>query len=153
MVEYSIVPATKEHAAELSYVMRAADRMEIWAATRKTPEEALLESMKLTPEPLVGLVDGRVICMFGIAQPSLMSNIGFPWMLGSEEITRHRIRFLRESKKWVQQAHQKYRLLRNYVDARYLPAIRWVKWLGFEVLPAVPIGPDNTLFHEFRMER
>ena len=45
-----------------------------------------------------------------------------------------------------------YRLLQNHVDARNTEAVRWLGWLGFEMDPALPFGPDQLPFHRFHWE-
>ena len=44
-----------------------------------------------------------------------------------------------------------YRVLTNYADARNTTAIRWLRWLGFNILPAIPFGLDGLPFHPFEL--
>ena len=90
--------------------------------------------------------------MFGIGRMTLLSQVGAPWLLGTEEIAKHGMHFLRASKRYIESQRKRYSLLLNYVDARHIIAIRWVRFLGFELLPAEPIGVDRMPFHQFRME-
>jgi hypothetical protein len=39
------------------------------------------------------------------------------------------------------------------VDARYTVAIRWLQKLGFTILPPIPVGPDQMMFHPFEIKR
>ena len=152
MPEYAIVPATMAHAEELAANMRKADVAEIWAAGRHKPLEALKLSLVVSRDPKAGLVDGRVVCMFGIAAPTLMSFTGVPWLLGSEELARHWRYFLRANIPVVARMREEYDVLANYVDARNKTAIRWLKWLGFDIKEAQPYGPDGLPFHRFEMK-
>ncbi|KKL18923.1 hypothetical protein LCGC14_2470690, partial [marine sediment metagenome] len=34
----------------------------------------------------------------------------------------------------------------------HIVAVRWLRWLGLEVLPALPLGVEQLPFHPFRME-
>jgi hypothetical protein len=52
----------------------------------------------------------------------------------------------------VERWRKRYGRMTNYVDARHTKAVRWIKWMGFEVLPAIPLGPQQALFHPFRLE-
>lgn len=152
LTEYRIVPATPEHARELGQTMRAGDVDEIWASGHFTPEEGLLASIKGTISPYAALADGRVICMFGTGQVSMLSDEGFPWCLTARELPNHTRAFLRVSRRYIAHTRPKYRRLLNFVDARNTIAVRWLKWLGFEVHPAEPFGIDQIPFHKFVME-
>ncbi len=137
---------------ELASTMRAADVAEVWAAAHFSPEEALLASMEFTLDPRVGLVDGEVMYMCGVAQPILLSNWGFCWVLTSHLVDENPRWFLRCSKAWVAEVRLEHSLLLNYVDARHIVSVRWLKWLGFTVLPPRPLGVDQLPFHLFMME-
>jgi hypothetical protein len=41
--------------------------------------------------------------------------------------------------------------MRNYVDARHARSIRWLKWLGFTIEEARPMGFAGLPFHPFGM--
>ncbi len=150
--EYQIVPATEEHAREMALVMRQADVDEVWAASHYEPLEALLVSLRLSPDPRAGLADGRVVCIYGVGQATLLSAHGVPWMLTAEELPDHARAFLRRNKLYLSEIRSKYRLLLNFVDARNTMAIRWLEWLGFDIAPAQPLGAENLPFHPFKME-
>jgi len=150
-VKYEIVPATAEHILELAQTMRKADVDEVWAAAHRTPLEALQVSVACSSETFAGLADGRVICVFGVASATLLSVMGIPWMLGSEELPKHARAFLRRNKSYIRWLKSEYKLLANYVDSRHTDAIRWLKWLGFKLDPALPFGPDQVPFHRFEM--
>ena len=151
MPEYRIVAATEEHALALAPIVRRADAEEVWAASRSTPEEALLRGLEYSLDPRAGLVDGTVACVFGVGQVTLASDWGIPWMLASPEVERHARAFLRLNLAYVREIRGQYRVLLNFVDARNTMALRWLRWLGFRVLPAVPFGADDLPFHPFNM--
>ena len=73
-------------------------------------------------------------------------------MLTAHELPDHARFFLRRNRFYVAEIRSKYRLLLNFVDARNTMAIRWLEWLGFDVAPARPLGPENMPFHPFKME-
>lgn len=153
MPEYQIVPATREHALALAPEVRQADADEVWAAEHKTPEQALLHGVADSSDPRAGLVNGRVVCVFGVGQLTLASDWGIPWMLASAEVEQHARAFLRMNIAYVREIRSQYRMLLNYVDARNIMAVRWLRWLGFRVKPAVPYGIDELPFHLFDMRR
>ncbi len=150
--KYQVVPATEEHAAEMALVMRQADVDEVWASSHYEPLEALLASLRVSPDPRAGLADGRVVCMYGVGQQTLLSDWGAPWLLTAEELPDHARAFMRGNKLYVSEMRSRYRLLLNFADARNIMALRWLKWLGFNIAPAQPLGPENLPFHPFKME-
>jgi hypothetical protein len=153
MPRYEIVPATFCHKIELARHMGAADVAEAWASHHARPFDALLMSAKGSRDTRAALADGRVICMFGVSQPTALSSIGNPWMLGAEDLPRHARAFLRGSRVWMQEQLNLYGTLSNFVDARNVVAIRWLRWLGFTIEEARPFGADRLPFHRFSRGR
>lgn len=151
MTRYDIVPATEAHALEMAPTMREADVLEVWATSHSSPEEALLDSIHGSSVARAGLADGRVICAYGVGELSLVSDEGIPWLLTAEELGSHSRAFLRGCRAFVAEIRPRYRVLASYVDARHAVAVRWLRWLGFEILPAHPFGVDQLPFHPFRM--
>jgi hypothetical protein len=148
---YEVVPTTVEHVLELSETMRTADQAEIWASGNYTPFEGLTQSIRLTEETMTGLVDGHVLCIFGVGKTTLTSPVGFPWMLSSVLVDSHIRPWARGSKMAFEHMTKAYNVkhLRNHIDARYTEAVRWLKWLGFTIHPAEPFGMEQLPFHLF----
>ena len=149
MVKYEIVLPTPAHVAELAQTIRSADVEEVWAMTHQTPRQALQQAV--TRQTRTGLADGEVLCIFGVHSPTVLGMTGVPWMLSSDALPKHARAFLRGSVEWIEMIRHQYSLLVNYVDARNLMAIRWLKWLGFELQEPVPYGAEQLPFHRFEM--
>ena len=150
-IKYRIEPATLEHAEELADKMREPDRNEIWAATHEEPLRATVLSVLASRDPMTGFAGDRLVCMFGVGSPMICSTMGVPWLLATDELESCARPFLRRSRGAVREMMNGYQLLRNYVDARNVAAIRWLDWIGFEVLPSIPFGVENLPFHPFEM--
>ncbi len=146
-----MVPATLEHALELAENMRDADRQEAWDLAHHTPEQATVLSLEASGGTTTGLADGKVVCMFGVESAAIISTTGVPWLLTTDGVERHAQAFLRRNRKVVADMRGRYPLLRNYVDERNLLSIKWLKWLGFDVMPPVPFGVERFPFHPFEM--
>ena len=148
---YEVVPATLDHAKELATCMRQPDRAEIWAAAHEYPHAAVLGSLAVSRDAWTGIADETLVCMFGVGSATICSSVGVPWLLATAELERHARPFLRRNRKVVKQMMNGYSLLRNYVDARNVTSIRWLEWMGFEVLPTETFGVEGRLFHPFEM--
>ncbi len=109
--------------------------------------EALLMSLEFCRFNRAVLLDGKVVFMYGVGDDG--DGVGIPWMLASPLLTKVRKQFLRESKEALEEMFQGYHTLRNVAWSKNTEHIRWLKWLGFEFKPAVPMGPDGELYHEF----
>ena len=152
MSRYAIVPARVEHIPHVAENMREADRVEIRAMTRQTPYEALEQGLRDSSHVWAGTADDVPFCLFGVAPLTLLSGTGVPWMLGTDSVKMHARAFLRHNRPVVETMRKPYRRLENWVDARNVLSIRWLRWLGFTIEKPEPIGRDGELFHCFRME-
>ena len=77
-------------------------------------------------------------------------NVGCVWALGSDDLLKVKVGFLRLSKTYLNTLHEDFPFLFNYVDARNKVHIRWIKWLGFKIINVHPkFGVDQIPFYEF----
>lgn len=132
--------------------MREHDKMEVNAATHMGLRNAVQTSVIMSTYSKTGLVNGELVCMWGVCPISLLSGSGSPWMLGTDLITEKQRIFLRRSKPWLDDIRKDYKYLENFVDARNTMSIKWLKWLGFEMDEAEPYGVHGEPFHKFTME-
>ena len=133
--------------AELSVTMRDEDQKEIWHLGRKSPHEALWDAMVFCKYNRVVLLDGQVVCMFGVGGEE--GGVGVPWMLASPLLTKISKPFLLECRGFLEEMSQEYTRLYNVAWTKNDTHIKWLKWLGFTIQDAKPMGPDGELFHEF----
>lgn len=149
MTQARLVEATPEHAAAIAADARPADTAELWAQARITPEQAMRRGIETSVFAFTGMIDETPACMFGVAPASLLGGVGVPWMIAANSIERHQVTFLRACRPVVAEMRRMFPVLVNAVDTRNALAIRWLRWLGFKMLPPRPVGPDGVLFHLF----
>lgn len=94
--------------------------------------------------------DDRPVGMFGVGDINVLARVGAPWLLGTEDLPRHAMIFLRNCPYWVGQLLEGYDTLRNSVDDRNKLAVRWLKWLGFKM--SEPVAFRGHLFRMFEMK-
>ncbi len=150
--EIDIVKATVHHAWKMAPHMRQADVLECRASGGYEPLEALDVSLRVSTAAYALMVGGEVACLFGVAPvPSDTilgaGDVGIVWLLGTTVIDRHPRAFLRLCRPVLRELFAYFPVLVNAIDARYISAIRWARWLGFEVQSAVDWGFEHRPFH------
>jgi hypothetical protein len=124
--------ATISDAAALGPNLRAADRNELAALTKQSPVSVIEDGINDSEYAYtVCLRDGDNPCaIFGV-NDSGDTDLGIIWMLGTDDLFRIALKFLRNSKWWVNELHKKHKILFNVIDSRQTVYIKWLKWLGF----------------------
>lgn len=134
--------------------MRAEDLATVAEMVDADPLKSLHKRLAGSSHALTVLdKSGCVICIFGVGQMDGEAASGARWLVGSDLIARHRLLFARLSKKCLAAMLQLYPVLENAVDARKTGAVRWLRWLGFEIGPALPLGEGGALFRPFVLKR
>ena len=151
LVHVAVVKALPSHIPELLADIRLADVFECLAAGQPV-DAAVVEALEISRQSWAGLIDGRVVCLFGVATAAWREDVGVPWLFGARGLARHSIRFLRRCRPYLHQMQSGYARLMNYVDADNETAIRWLSWLGFTLHDPEPYGPYGKLFRLFTME-
>ncbi|WP_183736332.1 hypothetical protein [Rhizobium sp. BK275] len=147
--EIAITPARPGHIREIAARMRTADREEVFAASGRSPLSALSFSYRHSSLAWTALFDGRPEVMWGVGDINILTGIGAPWLLGTDAVEENFRAFLRISRDWPAQLLSRYRLIRNFVDARNMVSLRWLEWLGFRLFEPVEI--NGHPFHLFEM--
>ncbi len=143
-------PSRPEDIAYLAPRLREADLRELVAAGVPSGEQALRDGFE-NSRYCVSVVndEDRAVAMFGCGRFT-EDDVGYIWLLGSDEIQTNKTRFLRRSKHWVETFHQDFTILTNFVDQRNTVHIAWLRWLGFSILRTVNMaGPGSLPFYEF----
>jgi len=148
-----VVPAKATHVRRVAKLMRRADRDEVFAASGYSPVQSLAFSLRKSSAAWCVLVDGRPEILFGVADLNVLAGVAAPWLLGTDAVTAHRRAFLRGSVAWRGKLLIRYEVLRNLVDDRNAISKRWLKWLGFTLSDAVPIGHEGAAFRLFELRR
>lgn len=149
--DVQIIPTTPEHLVELAEKMREADRQEVIASSGRDILAVLEDSLKYSLAPLTAFINGELACVFGCVPFQLIGERAAPWMLGTDVVDKHPGELLRRCRQYTTGMNKAYPHLLNFVDARNHKSIRWLKWMGFTVHPAVPYGAEKRPFHLFEM--
>ncbi|MDR1947619.1 MAG: hypothetical protein LBQ51_10720 [Desulfovibrio sp.] len=148
MKSWRIERAVPEHIPAIAANMREADRREVWAWRRETPEAALRFSLSRSLAAWTGVIDERPALMWGAGAASLLSSVGNPWLLGTDAILSVQRPFLLHSGAFVAHMQAMFPRLENHVHAGNVLSIRWLKWCGFTIddAPEEFNGEDFFMF-------
>ena len=140
--------ATEVDCIYLSENLRQEDIQEIKAVVGNLPPLlSLLTGLKMSSVPLVICnADCKPVAMLGVVPNGL---IGFIWMVGTDDLKKISLSFLRNSKDVCDVLKGKHQILHNYVDKRNKLHINWLKWMGFSIINEVNYGIENRKFYEF----
>ena len=149
-----LVTLKPSHAAIVPHLCEA-DMQEIRAATTARPEIAVALSVACSDPGWAVELEGRPLCVFGAGPAGTTpegKRVGRPWLLSVEDLKGYPVHFLRVSRDVIAEMRRRYDVLENWVDARNLRSIKWLRWCGFEIMDAEPWGPFGAMFHRFYWE-
>ena len=154
MAEAKVIKCEMKHIEDMYGRIASADQDEVRALGFSNPNDALMLCYRQSWAAWAGICEDRVVCCFGVApKKSLISKVGVPWLLNSDLSRKHIVKFSRDSLKYINIMLQYYDRLENFVDSRHRICLRWLKWCGFKLEEAEPMGPYGILFHPFWKER
>lgn len=78
----------------------------------------------------IGSVDGQVACIWGLMEPSILSDRAYLWLLTTDVVDEHKFLLVRHSQRWIEDMLRTYSAIIGDVHVEDLRAIRWIKWLG-----------------------
>ncbi len=142
---------TPEDVEHIIANIRDEDVAEIAALDGGNVRDALNETPDMDKNAFVWEREGKVHAIFGVNPVPDMDKVGVIWMLATKTFDDHFMAFAAACKVVVEHMIENYEYLFNYVYVDNKKSIRWLKWLGFDVKPAEPIGVDGAQFHRFEM--
>ncbi|TPQ24938.1 hypothetical protein C2U68_17320 [Methylomonas koyamae] len=136
-------------AADVEYLvghLRQAERNDLQAMAADA-RQALTQSIKLSPAGFCYAVeyDGELLCICGCGALTLISPVGFPWLVGTPALDRHAVKLTRLSRRGIKTMLERWPTLCNYIDCRNTRTLAWLQRLGFalgeqkEVVPGYPM--------------
>lgn len=131
-----LVSAEAVHIPFLAGSMREADRREC-EAFGLSPADALGGALTRSMWALTALVEDQPHAMLGICARSMIEGVGVPWMLGTERIYSSGRLLLKYGRELRDEMHATFPCLENHVAADNARAIRFLRWLDFEICEEV----------------
>ena len=128
-----VVPAVAAHVEALGPRLREADRREIRAAFGRPAEAVLRAGFRNAKRCWTVLAGARPVAMFGVGRRP-QPRIGTAWLLASDDFEGFGRQLRREGPYWVDVLMIGHDVLTNFVPVENRLAVRWLTWLGFELL-------------------
>jgi len=127
-MKVEIRPARQEDAVRIMFDLRDEDRHGI-ELLQLDGTEALKAEIERANCSYTGLVDGEIAVIWGVALPSLLSGIGFLWMVTSKKADEVPFIFARRLERILQVVP----VLTGYCFAYNRRSLRWLEWLGAKI--------------------
>lgn len=144
-----VVPAVAAHVETLVPRLREADRREVRAAFGRPAGTILKAGFRNSKRCWTVLAGARPIAMFGVGRRP-HPRIGTAWLLASEDFAGYGRQLRREGPYWVDALMIGHDVLTNIVPDENRVAVRWLSWLGFELLVLHRgVGTGGEDFWEF----
>lgn len=132
--------------------IRTADRDECEALFGSgSLRDAAVRTVANSLDVWVAEVEGEPVAIFGVSG-GLTGRTGYPWMFGTDAVDRNRRSLMRDCRGYIRQMLDVFPMLTNLVDTRNEKYIRWLKRIGFNILPPIAMGKEGLMFHPFEME-
>jgi hypothetical protein len=133
--------------------MRISDRVEVWSSHRHAPLKAM--TMSFYQSALCYTIEhqGKRVGMFGVSPHSFLGDSGNIWLLCTKDFDKCHRKLIRHSKGFIKLMLNHYPKLENFVDARNIKSVAWLKFCGADIEEAKPFGVDNLPFHKFTFKR
>lgn len=96
-------------------------------------EDDLKRYLRVSVESWTGLIDGQVVCVWGLIAPTILSDRAYLWMLTTNLVDEHPFVFVRHSQMVIRDILQYYRYIEGHVISDADRSVRWLKWLGFKI--------------------
>lgn len=95
-------------------------------------QETMQRAMMNSSRVWLGEDEGRVIAVWGLIPPTLMSDIAYLWLFTTKNLTRHTFIFIRHSQRAVQAMLEEFPTIVGHAELTNRKSIQWLKWLGAE---------------------
>ena len=77
-----------------------------------------------------GSVDGKLLCLWGLVPPTLLSDQAYLWLHTTEEAKEHEFVLVRRSQIELAKMLKEFPRIIGHCNVGAEQSIRWLKWLG-----------------------
>ena len=95
---------------------------------QETMQRTIMNSSKLW----AGKVDDKLLAIWGLVAPTLMSDRAYLWLFTTEHLPSHKMTFLRHSRAMVRSMLEDYSTIVGHCLTSASRSQQWLRWLGAE---------------------
>ena len=151
--KFEIRKCTAKDIRSLKGKLREDDCLEIKRRWGENPHQVLIHSYRESIKAYVGLIDGEIASVWGVAEQCLLSDNYAIWLFSTPIIEKAPARVAILTMKKLKELLKTYTYLENIVDAEYELCINWLKWLGFTIEKPKAIGVNGAKFRHFYIKQ
>ena len=108
---------------------------------------SLKYALAMSEETFCAIKEGVPVCLGGVVRGgTALAPVGIIWMTITPELAKHPKQLLRDSRAVVHGWCERFPVLIDYIDTTQTQTLRWLRWLGFDILDPVP-GMDDNMVH------
>lgn len=93
-------------------------------------QDTMKRSLANSSRVWLGMDNGKILAMWGLIPPTLMSDVAYLWMRHTEHLREHKFVFIRHSQRMVQQMLEDYPTIVGHCACANTRAQQWLRWLG-----------------------
>lgn len=150
-LKIDIIDATEEHVKTLVDNIREPDRVECEVLGGNI-EHMIKYSVDKSISAKAFVVNGDLVCIFGIGKINLLGGAAHPWMLATDDINKYWFSFVRRSIEVVNKWKTEHKWMQNFVHVENDLSIKWLKWLGFKFKKPIQISNnEDAIFYPFEL--
>ena len=133
MTKVKIVPVEREH---IDLLAKQPSKV-VLAELEQLAADRIWQEVERSSEVVTGFADGKLVCITGVTNSSILANSCVVWMLASARIDKHSFLFLRHGRIYLEGLRRKYSAVYCLCHSLGLAGDRWLHLLGFEKCGAV----------------
>jgi hypothetical protein len=146
-------PSIKGDISALQDRLKQTDVDEVMASHGLNSFEALTFSFIHSPEKYTILIDGQPEAIFGVVKNDQIHDWATIWLLGSDNIEKISVAFIKICRKYIKMFFNKYNVLYNHIDVRNQTSYSWLKYLGATFNLVEKYGYEQKPFNYFELRK
>lgn len=99
-------------------------------AKEHNAQTAMITYMSNSEKVYAGLIDGEIVCIWGVMRQSLLSGRGYLWLIVTEAAESHKFLLVRYSQRIIERLFDRYTVLIGECSVNDARAKKWMRLLG-----------------------